>query len=308
MTSIVFPGQGSQTVGMARDFYENFKIAKLIFEEIEDYTNINLRKIIFDNENKKLDLTQFTQICIFTASFVIYKTLVTEKGLNNKNIKVMMGHSLGEYTALACAGKINLKDCSLILKRRGELMHNAVKPNQTGMAALIGKDCYNIQKIIDNNNLDIEVANDNSNLQIVISGSIDNVKKSRDIFLKNEIKKFVLLNVSAAFHSKFMIKAQEELAQEIERLTFSENNIKIISNYDANIYMDNSSIKKNLQKQMANTVNWTNSIKKLEMEAEKKIIEIGPGRVLSGLIKRISNNFDIISINEVTDLEKNEWK
>ncbi len=306
MTSFVFPGQGSQTTGMVKDFYDNFKIVRSIFEEIEDIINIDLKKIIFDNENNKLNLTQYTQISIFVASYAIYKTLCSEKGFNENYINVMMGHSLGEYTALACSNKISLKDCSLILKKRGELMNNAVAPNKTGMAALIGKDSNTIQNIIDKNKLDLEIANDNSNIQIVISGGIDEIKKSKDIFLNNQIKKFVNLNVSAAFHSKVMVEAQNVLSNDIENLNFKENNIKIISNYDASAYTNNLKIKKNLQNQMANKVNWTQSIQTLENIGEKKIIEIGPGKVLSGLIKRISNNFDIISINEITDLNKYE--
>ena len=303
MTSIVFPGQGSQTSGMAKDFYDNFKIAKLIFEEIEDYTKIDLKKIIFDNVNDKLNLTQFTQISIFAASYTIFKVYFSETNIDSKDINVMMGHSLGEYTALACSGRISLKDCSLILKKRGELMNTAVTPNETGMAALIGKKSDLIQKIIDTNNLNLEIANDNSNIQIVISGNINELKKSEKIFLNNGIKKFVILNVSAAFHSKYMLEAQKELSNDIENLKFKDKKIKIISNYDANIYSDNKTIKKNLQNQMANRVNWTQSIKKLEEIGEKKIIEMGPNKVLSGLIKRISVNFDISSINSISDIK-----
>ena len=302
MTSIVFPGQGSQSIGMAKDFNDNFSIAKSIFEEIEEYTHINIRDIIFNNHNNELNLTQFTQICIFATSYVIFKTYESENDFNLENIKVMMGHSLGEYTALACSNKVNLKDSSLILKKRGELMNNAVSPNETGMAALIGKDSHQVQKIIDTNKLDLEIANDNSNIQIVISGSKDTIIKSKEVFLDNSIKKFVELNVSAAFHSKYMIKAQNELSKEIQKLNFNENNIKIISNYDADAYNKTVSIKKNLQNQMANKVNWTESIKKLEKLGEKNIIEIGPNKVLSGLISRISKNFDIKSINQISDL------
>ena len=302
MTSIVFPGQGSQFIGMAKDFNDNFSIAKSFFEEIEDYTHINIRDIIFNNHNNELNLTQFTQICIFATSYVIFKTYVNENDINLDDIKVMMGHSLGEYTALVCSNKINLKDCSLILKKRGELMNNAVPPNETGMAALIGKDSHQVQKIIEDNKLDIEIANDNSSMQIVISGSKDSIIKSKEIFLDNSIKRFVELNVSAAFHSKYMINAQNELSKEIQKLNFNENNIKIISNYDADAYNKTVSIKKNLQNQMANKVNWTESIKKLEKLGEKNIIEIGPNKVLSGLIIRISKNFDIKSINQISDL------
>ena len=301
MTSIVFPGQGSQFSGMAKDFNDNFTIAKLIFEEIEDYTNINIRNIIFEN-NEKLNLTKFTQICVFATSYVIYKTYEKEKNIKIDDINIMMGHSLGEYTAIACSNKISLKDCCLVLKNRGELMNDAVRPNETGMAALIGQNSNFIQKIIEDNNIDIEIANDNSSIQIVISGKKKEIEKGKKLFLKNNIKKYVELNVSAAFHSKFMLKAQKELSKKIEILEFFENDIKIISNYDAQIYKDTNSIKKNLQYQMANKVNWTKSVKKLEEIGEKNILEIGPGKVLSGLINRISKNFDIKSINKISDL------
>ena len=303
MTSIVFPGQGSQFLCMAKDFHDNFKIAKQIYEEIEDYTKIDLRKIIFENIDNKLDLTQFTQICIFASSYVIFKIYINESNLKLDDINVMLGHSLGEYTALACSNKISLKECSLILKKRGELMNNAVKPNETGMAALIGKDANFVQKIIDENKLDVEIANDNSPMQIVISGLKEDILKYKDIFLSNNIKKYVELNVSAAFHSKFMNNAQLELSEKIKELNFLENDIKIISNFDANPHNDNVVIKKNLQKQMANRVNWTKSIKNLELMEEKNILEIGPGRVLSGLISRISKNFDIKSINQISDIK-----
>ena len=302
MTSFVFPGQGSQSLGMAKDFHDNFKIAKLVFEEIEEYSKINIRKIIFSNEDDKLNLTQFTQICIFAASYVIFKTYINEKNINLDNINVMLGHSLGEYTALACSQKLNLKDCCLILKKRGELMNTAVEPNKTGMAALIGRGSTFIEKIIVDNKLNLEIANDNSPMQIVISGAKDEIVKSRDLFLNNQVKKFVELNVSAAFHSKFMTGAQEILSSHLEKLNFLENKIKIISNFDASLNDDSKSIKKNLQSQMANKVNWTKSIQNLENIGEKIIIEIGPNKVLSGLINRISRNFDIKSINLISDI------
>lgn len=302
MSIVVFPGQGSQTEGMAKDFHDNFKISKILFEEIEDFSQIQIRKIIFENDENKLNLTKYSQICIFACSYVIFKTYIKEKSINFDTIKIMLGHSLGEYTALACSNKISLKDSCMILKIRGELMNNAVSPNETGMAALIGKDCNHVEKIIKDNNLNLEIANDNSPLQIVISGNKNEIIKTKDLFLKNNIKKFVELNVSAGFHSKYMIKAQENLSKEINKLNFFHNKIKIISNYDANLYNENEKIKKNLQNQMANKVNWTSSIKKLEEIGEKNILEIGPGKILSGLINRISTNFVINSINKISDL------
>lgn len=302
MTSFVFPGQGSQYVGMAKDFYDNFKIAKSILEEIEDYTKINIRKIIFENEQNKLDLTEYTQICIFATSYLIFKTYIFENNIEIIDTDVMLGHSLGEYTALACSNKLNLKECSLILKKRGKLMNDAVAPNKTGMAALIGRDSKFVQEIIEDQKLNIEIANDNSPMQVVISGEKKDILESKGIFLKNNLKKFVELNVSAAFHSKHMSSAQEKLSFEIDKLNFLENNIKIISNFDANSYSNTRLIRENLQKQMANKVKWTQSIKKLEQIGKINIVEIGPGKVLGGLINRISKNFVIKTINNISDL------
>ncbi len=303
MTSFVFPGQGSQFLGMAKDFYDNFKISRDTFEEIQDYVSIDLKKIIFENDENLLNVTKFTQISIFTASLTIFKAYETEKGVDLSNTKVMLGHSLGEYSALVCSKKIDLKDCSLILKKRGELMNDAVEPNKSGMAALIGLDVVKIENIIFENNLKIEVANDNSPMQVVISGQIDEINKAKDIFLKANIKKFVQLNVSAAFHSNFMIEAQSRLNKDIENLKFNFNDVKVISNYNAQPSNNNNILKDCLKKQMANRVRWTESIENLLKTGENKIIEIGPGKVLSGLIKRISNSFDISSISTISDIK-----
>ena len=302
MTTIVFPGQGSQYTGMSKDFYDNFNIARVTFQEIEEFTGMNLKKIIFENQDNELDITKYTQISIFTSSIIIFRTIQKELGLTSSSIDVMMGHSLGEYSALACSDKLSLKDACLVLKKRGQLMNDAVPPNKSGMAALIGKDSNYIQKIIENNNINLEVANDNSPKQVVISGDISEIINNKELFLKNNIMKYVILNVSAAFHSKLMIEAQKELSKFIDQLNFNTNKINIISNYNAEVSNDNLFIKKSLQQQMANKVNWTNSVKKLLEIGQTNIIEIGPGKVLSGLMKRISNNFDIKSINTISDI------
>ena len=302
MTALVFPGQGSQFIGMSKDFFDNFEIARLTFEEIEDYVQIDLKSIIFDGKEDLINITKFTQLSIFTASLVIFKSLQNEMNLNEDTINVVLGHSLGEYTALACSNKLNLKDCSLILKKRGELMNNAVKPNKSGMAALIGKDSNYIQQVIEKNNINLEIANDNSPIQVVVSGNIEDIKKNKELFLQNEIKKYVLLNVSSAFHSKFMNEAQNILSKEIDNLNFKSNDINLISNFTAEISNNNNEIISSLKNQMANTVRWTESIKKLEEIGETNIIEIGPNKILSGLIKRISNKFDIKSFNLVSEI------
>ena len=302
MTTVVFPGQGSQILGMSRDFYDNFDVAKDTFNEIQDYVNIDLKEIIFENKNNLLNQTNYTQISIFTASVIIFKTLIEETELDLSKIKFMLGHSLGEYTALACSNKLSLREASLILKKRGQLMNDAISPNITGMAALIGKDADYVDNIIKENNIDLQIANDNSPIQVVISGKIDLIHNCKNIFLQNDIKKYVILNVSAAFHSKFMEDAQKTLSDEIETLNFVTNHVKIISNYNSSISNKTDSIKEALKNQMANKVQWTKSILQLENNGQNKIFEVGPGKVLSGLIKRISSNFDIKSINKISDL------
>lgn len=304
MTSIIFPGQGSQFLGMTKDFFDNFKIAQDTITEIEDATSISIKKIIFGNDDNLLNITNFTQISIFAGSMSIYQTLEKNFGFSNLNINNMLGHSLGEYSALAAAKSLTISQASSLLKIRGELMNSAIEPNTTNMAALIGLNCEDIISIIKNNSVNVEIANDNSPLQIVISGSNHDIENSEQIFLSNGIKKFVKLNVSAAFHSKFMIEAQKKLSFEIDKINFVNPSCAIVSNFDASINKSINKIIENLKLQMSNRVRWTESIKNIEEKGESQIIEIGPGKVLSGLIKRISNKFDIISINNIQDLEQ----
>ena len=304
MTSIIFPGQGSQFLGMTKDFFDNFKIAQDTITEIEDATSISIKKIIFGNDDNLLNITNFTQISIFAGSMSIYQTLEKNFGFSNLNINNMLGHSLGEYSALAAAKSLTISQASSLLKIRGELMNSAIEPNTTNMAALIGLNCEDIISIIKNNSVNVEIANDNSPLQIVISGSNHDIENSEQIFLSNGIKKFVKLNVSAAFHSKFMIEAQKKLSFEIDKINFVDPFCAIVSNFDASINKSINKIIENLKLQMSNRVRWTESIKNIEEKGESQIIEIGPGKVLSGLIKRISNKFDIISINNIQDLEQ----
>jgi [acyl-carrier-protein] S-malonyltransferase len=304
MTTVIFPGQGSQFLGMAKDFYDNFAEAKNTFLEIEDSTSLDLKKIVFGNDSTLLNITNFTQVSIFAASIAIYRTLETNFGFNNLKINNMLGHSLGEYSALAASKSLSVTLASSLLKIRGELMNSAIEPNTTSMAALIGLRCEDVEKLIKNKNLNIEIANDNSPGQIVISGSNENIDQSESTFISNGIKKFIKLNVSAAFHSKFMLEAQDKLNLEIDKIKFTDPICQIVSNYDATINRSSNKITEKLKLQMSNKVRWTESILNIEQSGEDKIVEIGPGKVLSGLIKRISNKFDIISINNINDLEK----
>ena len=304
MTALVFPGQGSQYINMSHDFHDNFSVVKETFELIEDTTKIKIREIIFKNHLNLLNQTQFTQLAIFASSISIFKVLSSEIDIGSLKISCMLGHSLGEYSALTASGIISIENCSSLLKIRGELMQNAYEPKKSGMAAIIGIDCKKVQDIINNYNLKIEIANDNSPKQIVISGIMESVIESEKYFKENGAKKFVILNVSAAFHSHLMKSAEDEMIQYIDEIKFKNPTIPIISNFTANSSIDLPLIIQNLKNQMSNRVRWVESIQRLESIKENNIIEIGPGKVLSGLIKRISNNFDINSIDVISDLEK----
>ena len=304
MTTIVFPGQGSQFIGMSKDFYDNFNVSKETFEIIEDSAKINLKKIIFENDKDLLNITQYTQISIFCASMSIFNVLKNLFSQKNISFNFMLGHSLGEYSALTASNVFSLENCSKLLRIRGELMQNAYKENESGMAAVIGIECSKLENIILDNKIDIEIANDNSPSQVVVSGIKKNLADSENILLKNGAKKFIPLNVSAAFHSKIMKDSENKLKEFLESVDFNKPICSIISNYSGKSTLDPNTIFSNLSNQMSNKVRWVDSIKTLESLNEKKIIEIGPGKVLSNLIKRISNNFDILNINEINDYKK----
>ena len=188
MTTIVFPGQGSQFVEMSKYFYENFDESKRVFELISDVTKIDIKNIIFNNPSNFLNQTQYTQLSIFCSSISIFEALKNNTNFEKLNIKYMLGHSLGEYSALTAAGILSIESCALLLKSRGELMQNAYEPNKSGMAAILGLNSKTVEEIISKNNLKIEIANDNSPIQVVISGINRDIIESEVIFKKENAK------------------------------------------------------------------------------------------------------------------------
>ena len=303
MFSVIFPGQGSQKLGMAKEFFDKFELVKKLFREADEILNLPISKIIFEGPEDELNLTENTQPAIFLTSYSIFKVIQEEFGINLKNAKFIAGHSLGEYSALCCYEALSFEETLKILKKRGKFMQDAIPPNEGGMLAVLGSEIKIIEDIIKNKHTNCFIANDNSPQQIVISG----LKKNLDLF-SNDLNKSKIknlkLNVSAPFHCNLMKSATENMKEEINNLNFKKLEIPIISNYSANPSVTEDDIKKLLVLQIEGRVRWLESVEFMIKEGTKNFIEIGPGKVLSGLVKRINKNINMISINTEDDIKK----
>ncbi len=303
MFSVLFPGQGSQSVGMAKDLYDNFDYVKDLFKEADEALNQSISKLIFEGPKELLNETENTQPAIFLVSYSIFHVIKKETTFDISNADFFAGHSLGEYSALACSNVINFKDTVKLLKIRGKAMQNAVPKNEGGMIAVLGEDIDTIVKLIKNNNHEISVflANDNSIGQVVISGRINELEKFILLLKKSNIKN-IKLPVSAPFHCSLMKPATQIMDNEIKNINFSIPKNKIVSNVTAKPSDDPNEIKKLLIDQIEKPVRWRESIVNMMTLGNKKFVEIGPGKVLSGLVKRIDRNVEIIQVNNITDL------
>ena len=303
MFSVIFPGQGSQKLGMAKEFYDKFEIVKNIFKEADNTLNIPLTKIIFDGPEADLNLTENTQPAIFLTSYAIFNVAKKEFGLAFDNTQFIAGHSLGEYSALCCYDALNFEDTLKILKQRGKFMQEAVPSNEGGMLAILGTKLKIIEEIIDNNNHKCFIANDNSPQQVVISGLKNNIDLFSEELNKFKIKN-IKLNVSAPFHCNLIKQATENMKDKILNLNLSGIKTPIISNFNAKPTMVASDIKKLLISQIEGRVRWLESVEFMINKGTKNFIEIGPGKVLSGLIKRIDRNIKVTSINTEDDIKQ----
>ncbi len=304
MFSIIFPGQGSQIIGMGKEFYEKFDIVKELFKEADDTLGIKLTKIILEGPKEDLDLTINTQPAIFLISYSIFQVIKKEFNIDLNQAKYFAGHSLGEYSALSCAGYLDFKDTLKILRIRGDAMQNSVPKGEGGMLAILGTTVENIENILKENqtNITAQIANDNSNGQIVISGKIHDLNNLM-VVLKNKKIKNVKLPVSAPFHCSLMNKATEVMSQELQKINFKKSNNILISNVTANEISNTDELKDLLIKQIENRVRWRESIVNMVEKGVDHFIEIGPGKVLSGLVKRINKDVKISTINNEIDIE-----
>ena len=304
MFSVIFPGQGSQIVGMGKEFYDKFNIVKNLFKEADETLNFSISKLILEGPKEELDLTVNTQPAIFLISYSIFSVVTKEFNIDLKKAKYFAGHSLGEYSALSCAGYLSFCDTLKILRTRGNAMQNSVPKGQGGMIAVLGSTVETIEKILKDNekNFIAQIANDNSEGQIVLSGKIDDLDKLIIILKENSIKN-VKLPVSAPFHCSLMGKATSIMKKELDKLNFNQGNNKLISNVTANEILDFNEIKDLLIKQIENRVRWRESIINMIKNDVNHFIEIGPGKVLSGLVKRINREVKIDTLNNQVDIE-----
>ncbi len=304
MFSVIFPGQGSQIVGMGKEFFEKHEIVKRLFKEADDTLEFKLSKVILEGPKDKLDLTVNTQPAIFLISYSIFQVVKEDFNINLNNAKYFAGHSLGEYSALSCAGYLDFSETIKILRIRGDAMQNSVPKGEGGMLAVLGLKIEDLEKILkDNqNNFEAQVANDNSDGQIVLSGKTKDLQILSEFFKDNKIKN-IKLPVSAPFHCNLMSKATEVMSKELQKINFKQSKNTLISNVTADEISSVDDLKSLLINQIEKRVRWRESILNIINKGVNQFIEIGPGKVLSGLVKRINKEVKISSINSQSDIE-----
>ena len=303
MFSVVFPGQGSQKIGMGKELFDKFEIVKKIFKDADDLLEFPISKIIFEGPEDKLNLTENTQPAIFLTSYAIFSLAKKEFGFNFNKTQFIAGHSLGEYSALCCYGALSFEDTLKILKIRGKSMQDAIPAKEGSMLAVLGSNLKVVEDIIKKIKLECYIANDNSPQQVVISG----LKKNIEIFSEhlNKLKiKNIKLNVSAPFHCSLMKKATENMREKILNLNLKDIQNPIVTNFKAEPSISGLEIKNLLVSQIEGKVRWFESVEFMIKKGTKNFIEIGPGKVLCGLIKRINKNANIKSINSEKDIRE----
>ena len=304
MKAVLFPGQGSQYVGMGLDFYEKFDSVKVIFETVDKTLGFSLSNIILNGPEKKLKLTQNTQPAIMTIGVSLFNVLKNQFSLNLNSARFFAGHSLGEYTALVCAGSLTIEKAAYLLHERGKAMQDSIPPDQGAMMAILGmtiREVENEISLLPKEEI-CEIANDNSNAQVVVSGG----RKVIEILNKNlkiKKKKGILLSVSAPFHCTLMKKAAENMKEKIENTNFLKPEPTIISNVTAQEESDVNKIKPLLVDQIISRVRWRESVEYMIKNGVTDFLEIGPGKVLSGLVKKINKNVRISNINSMKDIK-----
>ena len=312
MSALLFPGQGSQIVGMGLEFYKDFEIVKKIFKEADEKLSFPISKIILEGPENELQLTKNTQPAILTVSFSIYKVLQNEFDFDFKTFKFFAGHSLGEYTALACANALTFNDALRLLHERGKAMQEAIPVGKGSMIAVLGLNISEINNLLKtriNEEGICEIANDNAIGQVILSGNKEKIEILQKDLKEKKIKS-IPLKVSAPFHCSLMKSAAVKMEEKINKTNFVNPSIKIINNVTAKPEINSNIIKKLLIDQIFCTVKWRESLIHMSESGVKNFIEIGPGKALTGMVKRTIKDANCFSINSITDIKNliNEFK
>ena len=305
MKALLFPGQGSQIVGMGKELHDKFDLVKRLFDEADNKLNYKISKIILEGPENELKLTKNTQPAILIVSYSIFKIIKNELNTNLNDVKFFAGHSLGEYSALVASDSLNFLDAIYLLHERGKSMQEAVPENTGSMLAVMGMKINELEILLSKLNSDLgicEIANDNSESQIIISGHKKAVSKIEEQ-LKNQKKRSIFLPVSAPFHCSLMKPAAEKMEKKINITNFNNPKIDIVSNVTAKEVKEISEIKKLLIKQIYSKVRWRESVLYMIKNGVNEFIEVGPGKVLSGLVKRINNKVLTKSINTLEEIK-----
>jgi len=295
----VFPGQGSQYIGMGAEFYQNFKSAKKIFNTADEILGYSLSKLCFEGPMEKLSQTKYCQLAILITSLVCLEVL--KEKLPSLIPTYMAGHSLGEYTAVIATEGIEFKEGITIVQKRAEFMQQEAEKNPAGMMAILGAERITLEKICQEES--VEMANINCPGQIVISGRKEYLEKAAQKALEAGAKKAIPLALNGAFHSSWMKPAGEKLANVLNKTKIKDLQIPVITNLTAKPVVKAEEIKLSLIRQICSPVLWEDSIRLMIKEGINTFIEIGPGRVLKGLIRRIDASVEVKNIENMTDLE-----
>ena len=311
MSALLFPGQGSQVVGMGSEFYKEFDLVKKIFNQADEKLNFPISKLILEGPENELQLTKNTQPAILTVSFSIFKVLKDEFNFDFKSFKYFAGHSLGEYSALVCSDSLNFNDALYLLYERGKAMQEAVPVGNGSMLAVLGMKNDEIKDLLISHEKKgvCEIANDNAEGQVILSGDTESVNSLKSILKEKKIKS-IPLKVSAPFHCSLMKPAAKKMEEKINSIIFNKPNLEIVNNVTATSEINHDVIKKLLIEQIYSSVKWRESIIYMSKSGVNNFVEIGPGKVLSGMVKRTLKDVNCFSINSIADIKnlKNEFK
>ena len=305
-TAFVFPGQGSQAVGMGKELFENFSVAKDVFNQVDDVLNQKLSQIIFDGPIEELTQTQNTQPALMATSMAFLSVILGETGQKIEDLcKFTAGHSVGEYAALPAAGALSIAEAARILRIRGNAIQESCPKGEGAMAACLGLSIDKVEELVKDasNHAICDIANDNSSSQIVISGNIAGIDYAVEK-IKEAGGKGIKLNVSGPFHSRLMANAEKIMQQELASSEITSPIIPVVLNVTASQSIDPEEIRNSLTKQVAGRVRWRETIAYFAENGVERIVEIGSGKVLNGMLKRENHNFELVNVGNIVELEE----